>query len=224
MDGSASVFLAQDSWAGMIFSGGWGRAAGGVYDVTAPADGSFVGSLSGGCIENAVVAEACEALADGRGRIVRFGAGSPYLDIRLPCGGTSGSGPFHSQSMEAIYAHYPGLVVVTPATVADAYHMLIDSVRLDDPGYRMRSGQLDFAAHYLLIDDNLLDLSRLESPVGEIQRTPQLFQSLRGLIDVGRRRGRGRLMLRRLALPAGAVAARRSSAVAWRWMRLMPSR
>ncbi len=26
-----------------------------------------------------------------------------------PFGGTSGSGPFHSQSMEAIYAHYPGL-------------------------------------------------------------------------------------------------------------------
>lgn len=51
------------------------------------ADGSFVGSLSGGCIENAVVAEACDALKAGAVRIVRFGAGSPYLDIRLPCGG-----------------------------------------------------------------------------------------------------------------------------------------
>ena len=27
------------------------------------------------------------------------------ITIRLPSGGTSGSGPFHSQSMEAIYAH-----------------------------------------------------------------------------------------------------------------------
>ncbi len=35
------------------------------------------------------------------------------------------------------------------------------SVRLDDPAYRMRSGQMDYAAHYLLIDDNLLDLSHL---------------------------------------------------------------
>ncbi|MEA3263789.1 MAG: XdhC family protein [Pseudomonadota bacterium] len=51
------------------------------------ADGSFVGSLSGGCIENAVVAEALAALKAGAARIVRFGAGSPYLDIRLPCGG-----------------------------------------------------------------------------------------------------------------------------------------
>ena len=50
-------------------------------------DGSFVGSLSGGCIENAVVTEACDALKAGAARIVRFGAGSPYLDIRLPCGG-----------------------------------------------------------------------------------------------------------------------------------------
>ena len=50
-------------------------------------DGSFAGSLSGGCIENAVVAEALDALKAGRARIVRFGAGSPYLDIRLPCGG-----------------------------------------------------------------------------------------------------------------------------------------
>lgn len=53
--------------------------------------------------------------------------------VRLPCGGTSGSGPFHSQSMEAIYAHYPGLVVLTPATVEDAYSMLLEAVALDDP-------------------------------------------------------------------------------------------
>ncbi len=53
--------------------------------------------------------------------------------VRLPCGGTSGSGPFHSQNMEAIYAHYPGLVVVTPATVEDAYSMLLEAVALDDP-------------------------------------------------------------------------------------------
>src|SRR5919198_6149890 len=55
------------------------------------------------------------------------------ITIRLPSGGTSGSGPFHSQCMEAIYAHYPGLVVVTPATVEDAYSMLIEAVAIDDP-------------------------------------------------------------------------------------------
>jgi pyruvate dehydrogenase E1 component beta subunit/2-oxoisovalerate dehydrogenase E1 component beta subunit len=35
--------------------------------------------------------------------------------------------------MEALYAHYPGLVVLTPATVEDAYTMLFDAVALDDP-------------------------------------------------------------------------------------------
>jgi pyruvate dehydrogenase E1 component beta subunit/2-oxoisovalerate dehydrogenase E1 component beta subunit len=55
------------------------------------------------------------------------------ITIRLPSGGTSGGGPFHSQSMEALYAHYPGLVVMTPATVEDAYSMLIEAVAIDDP-------------------------------------------------------------------------------------------
>lgn len=53
--------------------------------------------------------------------------------VRLPSGGTSGSGPFHSQTMEALYAHYPGLVVLTPATVEDAYSMLLEAVAIDDP-------------------------------------------------------------------------------------------
>ena len=47
-------------------------------------DGCFAGSFSGGCIEAAVVAEAVEAIRDGRPRQVRYGAGSPYIDIRLP--------------------------------------------------------------------------------------------------------------------------------------------
>lgn len=55
------------------------------------------------------------------------------VTIRLPSGGTAGSGPFHSQSMEAIYAHYPGLIVMTPATVEDAYGMLLEAVAIDDP-------------------------------------------------------------------------------------------
>src|SRR6516225_2254169 len=55
------------------------------------------------------------------------------ITVRLPFGGTSGSGPFHSQCIEAIYAHYPGLIVLTPATVEDAYSMLLEAVAIDDP-------------------------------------------------------------------------------------------
>ncbi len=55
------------------------------------------------------------------------------ITVRLPSGGTSGAGPFHSQSMEALYAHYPGIIVMTPATVEDAYSMLLEAVAIDDP-------------------------------------------------------------------------------------------
>lgn len=51
------------------------------------ADGRRIGSFSGGCVEDAVAAEALEALDDGWGRVVRYGIGSAYIDIRLPCGG-----------------------------------------------------------------------------------------------------------------------------------------
>ena len=53
--------------------------------------------------------------------------------MRLPSGGTSGSGPFHSQSLEAVYAQDPGLIVMTPATVEDADSMLLEAVAIDDP-------------------------------------------------------------------------------------------
>jgi pyruvate dehydrogenase E1 component beta subunit/2-oxoisovalerate dehydrogenase E1 component beta subunit len=62
----------------------------------------------------------------------RTGTPCPIV-VRLPSGGTPGSGPFHSQSMEAIYAHYPGVVVMTPATVEDVYTMLLEAVAIDDP-------------------------------------------------------------------------------------------
>jgi xanthine dehydrogenase accessory factor len=51
-------------------------------------NGEFRGSLSGGCIEAAVVAEALETIRSGAPRTQIYGAGSSLIDIRLPCGGT----------------------------------------------------------------------------------------------------------------------------------------
>lgn len=63
-----------------------------------------------------------------------FRTGLPVnVTLRMPCGGTPGGGPYHSQSLEAIFAHYPGLHVFTPATVADAYYMLKQAVQIPDP-------------------------------------------------------------------------------------------
>jgi xanthine dehydrogenase accessory factor len=65
--------------------GGAARALG--AQVAIAADGGFVGYVSGGCVETAVAAEALHAIAEGRDRFVKFGEGSPFFDIVLPCGG-----------------------------------------------------------------------------------------------------------------------------------------
>jgi len=62
----------------------------------------------------------------------RTGVSCP-ITVRLPSGGTAGAGPFHSQSLEGLYAMYPGLIVLTPATVEDAYSLLLEAVAIDDP-------------------------------------------------------------------------------------------
>jgi pyruvate/2-oxoglutarate/acetoin dehydrogenase E1 component len=53
--------------------------------------------------------------------------------FRLPAGGTPGAGPFHCQMVEGWLTNHPGLIVVAPATVGDAYHMLRDAIACDDP-------------------------------------------------------------------------------------------
>ncbi|WP_347309935.1 XdhC family protein [Defluviimonas sp. SAOS-178_SWC] len=55
--------------------------------MTVFADAQRVGSLSSGCIERDIALHAVEALAGGRPRSIRYGRGSPFIDIRLPCGG-----------------------------------------------------------------------------------------------------------------------------------------
>lgn len=51
-------------------------------------DGAFLGSVSGGCVEAAVVAEAAEVIADGRPRLLEFGvADATAWQVGLSCGG-----------------------------------------------------------------------------------------------------------------------------------------
>ena len=55
------------------------------------------------------------------------------LVIRAPCGGGIHGALYHSQSIEAFYAHVPGLKVVMPSTPADAAGLLRTSIRDPDP-------------------------------------------------------------------------------------------
>lgn len=67
-------------------SGGTLRSVGAHMVVTV--DGVYSGSMSGGCIEKAVVGEAQKTIAKNVQHEVVYGQGSPYIDIRLPCGGS----------------------------------------------------------------------------------------------------------------------------------------
>ena len=53
--------------------------------------------------------------------------------IRVPYAGGIGGVEHHCDSSEAYYAHTPGLKVVTPATVADAYTLLREAINDPDP-------------------------------------------------------------------------------------------
>jgi 2-oxoisovalerate dehydrogenase E1 component beta subunit len=55
------------------------------------------------------------------------------LVIRAPCGGGIHGALYHSQSIEATYAHVPGLKVVMPSTPADAAGLLRSAIRDPDP-------------------------------------------------------------------------------------------
>ncbi len=51
--------------------------------------GELVGSVSGGCIEGAVVREALEAIRDGRPRLLEYGVTDERAwEVGLACGGT----------------------------------------------------------------------------------------------------------------------------------------
>jgi len=53
--------------------------------------------------------------------------------VRMPTGGGTGAGPFHSQSNEAWFTHTPGLKVVYPSTPGDAKGLLLSAIADPNP-------------------------------------------------------------------------------------------
>jgi len=62
----------------------------------------------------------------------RTGVAVP-MTIRAPCGGGLGGGPFHSEELEAIFCHIPGIKVVYPAFPSDARSLMVSAVNDPNP-------------------------------------------------------------------------------------------
>jgi len=77
-----------------------------------------------------------------KNRYMFGGQGRVPLVARLPIGIWSGSAAQHSQSLEAWFAHIPGLVVVAPATAADNYALLAAAIECGDPVIYMEHKEL----------------------------------------------------------------------------------
>ena len=77
-----------------------------------------------------------------KNRYMFGGQGRVPLVARLPIGIWSGSAAQHSQSLEAWFAHIPGLVVVAPATPADNYALLAAAIACGDPVIYMEHKEL----------------------------------------------------------------------------------
>lgn len=88
-----------------------------------------------------------------KARYMFGGQGRVPLVVRQPTGMWRSSAAQHSQSLEAWYAHIPGLIVVTPATPADNFGLLRSAIRCDDPVVYMEhkdlwgtTGEIDLTA------------------------------------------------------------------------------
>ena len=80
--------------------------------------------------------------------------------IRIPMGGGIGAVEHHSESNEAYFAHRPGLRVVACADANDAYHMIQQSIRSNDPVIFYEPKQPDWRESE--VDETLTE--RMERP------------------------------------------------------------
>jgi pyruvate dehydrogenase E1 component beta subunit len=88
------------------------------------------------CAIDEIVNQAAKA------RYMFGGQGRVPLVARLPIGLWAGSAAQHSQSLEAWFAHIPGLVVVTPGTPQDNLSLLAAAIESGDPVIYMEHKEL----------------------------------------------------------------------------------
>lgn len=75
--------------------------------------------------------------------------------VRTPAGGGIHAVEHHSESPEAIFAHIPGLKVVTPSSPRRAYGLLLSAIRDPDPVIFLEPARLYRAAREEVSDDGV---------------------------------------------------------------------
>jgi pyruvate dehydrogenase E1 component beta subunit len=88
------------------------------------------------CAMDEIINQAAKA------RFMFGGQGRVPLVARMPLGLWAGSAAQHSQSLEAWFAHVPGLVVAAPATPQDNYSLLAAAIACGDPVVYMEHKEL----------------------------------------------------------------------------------
>src|SRR5579862_7381552 len=84
-------------------------------------------------IDFATLAMDCLVNQTAKYRYMSGGQLTVPLVVRTQSGAAGGAAAQHSQSLEAWFVHVPGLIVVAPATPAEAYGLLKSAIRLGEP-------------------------------------------------------------------------------------------
>lgn len=90
------------------------------------------------------------------------GQGKVPMVLRTQGGAGNGLAAQHSQSLEALFYHIPGLKLVMPATPYDAYGLLVASIRDDDPVIFIEHKQLYMTKGEVPEEDYVIPLGQAE--------------------------------------------------------------
>lgn len=162
--------------------GGAFRVTAGMLDHFGPArildtpisESAIVGAASGAAmmgLKPIVEMQFIDFIASAFNMITNFVAKARYrqgvpmsMVIRGPSGGGVSGGPFHSQNVEAYFAHTPGLKIVQPATARDAKGLIKAAVRDPDPVLYLEHKFL-----YRRIKEDLPEGEEILTPIGKAE-------------------------------------------------------
>ena len=123
-------------------------------------NGEMIGSVSGGCVEKAVVSKALKVIESGQSELVKYGvADEDAWEVGLSCGGalTVFISPFFNRDdwnlIDGAINNNKGLIVLTKLN-ADAEHVIIDPNAANELNHHL-SGAVHNA--YLKAENELID-------------------------------------------------------------------